>query len=170
VNGCGADIWGTVDAFHYVYRQYTGDFDAKVRIPTGPTPITNNYAKAGLMARGSLANNAANIIVTLLPIGSVESVARATDGGDSFVRERVTDASKWVRLVRQGNVFKTYYSSDGATWTTLSTDLTLTLPSTVYLGLAVSSHNTTALTGATFDNISIGAVSSSVSQMFLLDM
>jgi regulation of enolase protein 1 (concanavalin A-like superfamily) len=170
VNGAGADIWGTVDAFHYVYRQYTGDFDAKVRIPTGPTPITNNYAKAGLMARGSLANNAANIIVTLLPIGSVESVARSTDGGDSFVRERVTDASKWVRLVRQGNVFKTYYSSDGATWTALSTDLTLTLPSTVYLGLAVCSHNTTALTTATFDNISIGAVSSNVSQMFLLDM
>jgi regulation of enolase protein 1 (concanavalin A-like superfamily) len=170
VNGAGGDIWGTADAFQYVYRQYTGDFDVKARIPTGPTPLTHNYAKAGIMARGSLAENAANVIVTLLPTGNAESVYRPTDGGDSFLRERVIDASRWVRMVRQGNVFKTYYSSDGATWSALGTDLTLTLPSTLYLGMAVCSHTTAALTSATFDNISIGAVSSNVSQMFLLDM
>ena len=65
-----------------------------------------------------------------------------------------------VRLVRQGNVFSAYQSQDGSQWTLVGTD-TIAMPATVYVGLAVTSHNTAALATATFSNVVISAAISS---------
>ena len=53
----------------------------------------------------------------------------------------------WVRLVRQGDVFTGYRSQDGVTWSQVDSS-TMTLPSSVYVGLAVTSHNPSQLATA----------------------
>jgi regulation of enolase protein 1 (concanavalin A-like superfamily) len=53
----------------------------------------------------------------------------------------------WLRLTRAGNVFTGYFSIDGTNWTALGSQ-TLALPSTVYVGFAVSSHSATDLNAA----------------------
>ena len=50
------------------------------------------------------------------------------------------DAPYWVRLVRQGNSFSAYRSSNGTSWTLQGT-ITVTMNTSVFVGLAVTSHN-----------------------------
>ena len=65
------------------------------------------------------------------------------DGSRPAARAMTRSASGaapgWVRLVREGNLFTAYHSTDGTTWTLVGTD-TITMASTVYVGLAVTSH------------------------------
>jgi hypothetical protein len=58
-------------------------------------------------------------------------------------------------VVRSGNTLTGYHSSDGTTWTRVASE-TIAMPSTVYVGLAVTSHDNTALATATFDNVEVG--------------
>ena len=55
----------------------------------------------------------------------------------------------WLRLNRVGNTFTGYASYDGQTWTQLGSD-TISMPNQIYLGFAVSSHNTNQPTTAQF--------------------
>ena len=58
----------------------------------------------------------------------------------------------WIRLQRTNNEFTGYYSIDGKTWKPYTT-FTLELPSKIYLGLAVTAHNTYHFTSVRFRNI-----------------
>jgi len=60
----------------------------------------------------------------------------------------------WVRLVRSGNTFSGYFSTDGVNWTLTGTT-TLALPTTLYFGMAVASHSTTATTLAQLRNLNV---------------
>src|SRR5438876_9491419 len=63
----------------------------------------------------------------------------------------------YLRVARSGNTYSTYTSSDGVTWTYVSgTSVTLSTSGALLAGLAVTSHNTTALSTATFDTFAIG--------------
>ena len=55
-------------------------------------------------------------------------------------------------MTRVGNVFTAYHSADGNAWTQVG-NVTLTMGANVFMGLAVTSHNTGALCQGTFDNI-----------------
>src|SRR5205085_7790388 len=79
----GANIWGSSDQFRFVYKQVTGDFDVKVQI-TG-IQASDPKAKAGIMARASLAANAANAYMRLNPIDAngPRYSYRATTGGST---------------------------------------------------------------------------------------
>jgi regulation of enolase protein 1 (concanavalin A-like superfamily) len=58
----------------------------------------------------------------------------------------------WIRLKRSGNDFAGYYSTDGKTWK-IYTEFTMEIAQKIYLGLAVTSHNTKEKTSAVFRNI-----------------
>lgn len=62
----------------------------------------------------------------------------------------------WLRLTRAGTTFTAQSSPDGTTWTTYAT-FSVTMGSSVVVGLAVTSHNQNALCTATFDNVTITA-------------
>ncbi len=61
-----------------------------------------------------------------------------------------------MRLVREGDLFSAYRSTDGVTWALIGTD-TISMAATVYVGLAVTSHNTSATATATFTNVTARA-------------
>jgi beta-xylosidase len=63
----------------------------------------------------------------------------------------------WLKLVRSGNTFSGYLSTDGSTWTQVGTNQTVTMAANVYIGLAVNSATNSALATATFDNVSISS-------------
>ena len=54
-------------------------------------------------------------------------------------------APYWVKLVRSGNTFTGYRSPDGVTWTQQGTSQTFTMATTAYVGLALTSHNSSTL-------------------------
>src|SRR4029077_16255327 len=60
----------------------------------------------------------------------------------------------WVMLTRSGNTLTGYISPDGVYWTQVGNSVTITM-ATAYIGLAVSSGNTSALGSVSFDNVSV---------------
>ena len=177
LKGGGADIWGTTDAFHFVYVPWSGDgqFIAQLQNlePTHP------WAKAGLMIRAELTEGAAHATVAVAPEKGVTFLRRITAGGptrdDAYQAMRilnvggsvtfqrrsasfydaVTDGPtsgalpRWLKLVRQGNTVQAFDSPDGQNWGWVGTE-SLSLPQTVFVGLAVSSHDDSRVASAQF--------------------
>jgi hypothetical protein len=59
-----------------------------------------------------------------------------------------------VRMVRSGSTFTAYSSTDGAAWTTVGS-VSISMASSVTVGLAVTSHADGTLATAVFDNVSV---------------
>ena len=54
-----------------------------------------------------------------------------------------------------GNIFTGYASTDGVNWTQIGTTVSMSLPSTIYVGMAVSSRSTTATSTVQFRDITL---------------
>lgn len=168
VTAGGADIWGVKDEFNFVYVERNGDFDLVSRIES--LSAADLYTKAGLMAREDLTAGCRHIYFQIFPDNSPRN---KNNGGYEFQYRQVKDSlmkaiypksfestpefpvrfpNTWIRLQRLNNDFTGYYSTDGKTWKPYTT-FTLGLPSKIYLGLAVTSHNTYHTVSAKFRNI-----------------
>ena len=152
VSGAGADVWGAADSFQYVSQPVSGDFSIVARITSEQN--TAQYAKAGVMLRGSLAANAANVILDMVPGGDFEFMTRAADGAnETFLAGAHVPLPAWVRLTASGGAVTASVSPDGSLWTTLGS--TSFASSGAFAGLLVCSHTTASLNTATFDNVSV---------------
>lgn len=156
--GEGADIWGTADQFHYVYRTLTGDGSLTARVATQVN--SNAWAKAGVMIRNSLSSSDVMALMLISPSNGADFQYRSLSGGSAVMATATGGiaAPHWVRIVRTGNVLTGYRSPDGINWTAGGSFTFTTLNATLYFGLAVCSHNTGAVGGATFDNVSLSQV------------
>jgi regulation of enolase protein 1 (concanavalin A-like superfamily) len=156
IQGEGADIWSTSDAFHYAYRQISGDFQMTVRVTS--IAATHEFAKAGIMVRQSLDPNAANVFIAATPAASSWSNAGSTFqwrtalNSASSSSRTLTGPSipMCIRLVRNGNSFTGHIFVNGR-WQQQGTAATVTMTDPVYIGLAATSHAAGTLTTATFD-------------------
>jgi regulation of enolase protein 1 (concanavalin A-like superfamily) len=153
IQGAGADVWGTADALQYVYQQLTGDGTIIARV--GSVSGTAAWVKAGVMMRASLDANSAHAFMLVSLAKGVAFQRRTTTGGIStHTAGAAAGAPYWVRLDRAGDTITGSQSVDGQTWTVVGTD-TIPMGATIYVGLGVSSHTTSATATATFDNVSI---------------
>jgi glucose/arabinose dehydrogenase len=151
--GAGADIWGTADAFHYIDQPISSDAAMIVRVAS--VPNTNAWAKAGIMIRESLAPNATNAFIALTPGHGVVFQRRKTTGGTSTTTAGPgVVAPYWLKLERSGTTFNAYASPNGTSWTLVGTD-TISMATNAYVGLAVTSHNTSQRCAATFNSVSL---------------
>lgn len=152
VTGGGADIYGTSDEFRFVYKQLTGDFDVKVRVSALTYQVAGTMA--GLMARATLDADSRHVYVKTRADGTTNWAVRATTAGTTTASSSTATPfpNAWIRMARVGNTFTMYTSADGVTWTQLA-QTTQSLPTTLYVGLAVSAHQAGATTTATYDNL-----------------
>jgi hypothetical protein len=154
VSSRSGDIWGSADNFRFVYKQLTGDgsISAKLVAINGATAV---WAKAGVMIRESLAENSTYAFMFPTPdgrrafqnrfiTGSTARSAHSSPGAIGF--------PLWVKVERKGTQFTAFYSTDGKTWTRQpdnentgtdrsSNPQSITMGSTVYIGMAVASNN-----------------------------
>jgi subtilisin family serine protease/regulation of enolase protein 1 (concanavalin A-like superfamily) len=152
VQGSGANISGTVDGFRYVYKRLDGDGEIVARVSS--VQNTNGYAKGGVMIRESLAPDSRHATVDIMPLYGAEFSRRLTAAGSTTVNATAGIASPyWVKLVRRGNSFSGYIAKDGVNWTMLGAS-TISMASSVYIGLVANSHNNTLLCSASLDSVS----------------
>jgi regulation of enolase protein 1 (concanavalin A-like superfamily) len=152
INGSGADIWGTVDAFHYVYQQHSGDGTFVARVTS--IGNTNGWAKAGIMIRDSLSANAPHVMMLYAPSNNSGLIYRSTTGGDSqMITGPYPWLPFWVKIVRSGSTFTAYQSEDGTSWTQVGSVSVPAIGTNAYVGLAVTSHSDGTLCTATIDNV-----------------
>ncbi|MDH7600473.1 MAG: discoidin domain-containing protein, partial [Sedimentisphaerales bacterium] len=160
MNGKGADIWNTADEFRFVYKQLTGNGSIIARVD-GLTD-TDPWSKAGVMIRETLDAGSVWAAVFMTGNNGVRFQSRPTTGGSCTSDSSVATAEQiglrepvWVKLERIGNQFNGYYSVDGVNWTSMVWNpQTITMANQVYIGLAVTSHNTTLVAGARFSGVS----------------
>ena len=95
----GADIFGSSDQFHFVYKQLSGDGQIVARVAS--VQNTNSRAKAGVMFRDTLAAGSKEININIAPDNTSSYQYRtATNGGSALPGElppsSVAPVSSWA--------------------------------------------------------------------------
>jgi len=153
VNGSGTDIWSTGDQFQFCYQTMTGDGEIVARVAA--IENTDSNAKAGVMIRESLAANSAHALMNITPASGSQFIRRLTTGGSSsYTAGTNVTAPYWVRLVRSGTTITGSISSNGNTWVTVGS-ASITMASSVKVGLVVLSRNNPTLNTSTFTNVTV---------------
>jgi hypothetical protein len=157
VKGAGPQIFGTADAFHYVYQPLSGDGTIVARLVS--MQGGGGYASAAVMIRETLTAGSRNAKTAEWPLyGGIFFDERSAPGGNTVEPGNLTvTLPYWVKMSRSGSSFSSFASSDGVNWVQVGTTQTISMAQSVYIGLAVTSGLTTALTTATFDNVSVNS-------------
>jgi IPT/TIG domain len=155
VNGAGGGqlTGGSADAFHFVYQPLSGDGSIIARVVT----LTSG-AQAGVMVRQTLDPGSITANVTEWS-PYVYFDTRTTAGAGLSWAGDTSGATPpyWLQLARSGSTFTTYIAPDGVNWTQVGSSETISMTQDVYVGLAVTSGNTSSLATATFDNVSVNS-------------
>jgi hypothetical protein len=160
MSAAGVDIWGTADEFRYAYKQLAGAGSIVAQVLS--VQNTDPWAKAGVMIRESLDPGSKFAFVCITPGNGCRFQGRLATGIDATsdtsvvtTEQTAITAPYWVRLDRDaaGN-FNGYYSSDGVTWQAMSWNpQSITMPPTVYIGLALTSHSSGVTCVAGFSDV-----------------
>ena len=155
IAGSGSDIGGTADQFHFVWQPLTGDggISAHVLAQTN----TNSRARAGVMLRQSTDPSAPFYALVVTPQQGIFVLDRTSHGGGVHTLLNLAGtAPAYLQVLRSGNTFTAYTSSDGSTWTPIPGSSVVLSPTGTWLaGMAVTSHTTSKVNTATFDTVSI---------------
>ncbi|NOR67231.1 MAG: hypothetical protein GQ528_07740, partial [Woeseiaceae bacterium] len=158
IAGAGADIWGSADQFHFVYRELTGDATMIARVVDNGSG-SNEWAKGGVMIRQSIAAGSTHRYMPITAGGgngaSFQGRPVADAGSNNSDSSEVVAPPYWVKLERVGNDFSGSISADGVTWTQVGGAETLEMADPVLIGLAVTSHAAGEVRTFTFDNVDI---------------
>ena len=114
VQGSGADIIGAADAFRFVYRTMAGNGEIVARVTSLAAP--QGWTKAGVMMRKTLTAGSEHATLVVSASNGSTFQRRSTSGGNTTNTDGPGSVPLWVRLVRSGNTFTAYRSTDGVAW------------------------------------------------------
>ncbi|MBD3268212.1 DUF1080 domain-containing protein [bacterium] len=156
VEGSGEDVWNQADAFHFVYKEWYGDFDlmADVLIEGGlPEQL---WIKGMLLARNTLAPGSVHVGTRVRRDGQYSLQWRIEENGEC--NSTLDDGSRILnqnpgrhRLERVGDTFNCYYLNDGEWILVDSVEVFMEDP--IYVGLGVTSHDVAEIATGTFHNV-----------------
>jgi Tol biopolymer transport system component len=157
ITGGGANIWGTVDAFHYVWKKVSGNvaLSADVRF-IGSGAVA--HRKAVLMIRQGLEADSAYADLALHGDGLTSLQFRPTGGAitQEVKQDAKSDLSAPVRLriERRGDRFTMFAGKPGELLVATG-PATVAMKDPVYIGLGVCAHDASVLETAVFSNVSM---------------
>jgi regulation of enolase protein 1 (concanavalin A-like superfamily) len=153
VTAAGADFGGSLDQGSFSYQTISGNFDIAARV--AGLSLADIFAKAGLMARESLSVNsrfAASFTTPAINGSFFEWRDPASSAAATSGNVPANYPNTWLRLRRAANTFTGYGSYDGQVWTQLGS-ATISMPSQIYFGFAVSSRSSSNVVTAQFRDI-----------------
>lgn len=149
VSGSGADIWGTSDAFHFLYQVHRNNQRIVARVDGEQD--TNPFAKAGVMLRRGIDASSPHVVLDVRPNGAVEFMTRDSTGSTSYLGGTTRAFPVWLKLERTGSSVGAFSSADGMAWTKIgSVDVTGDFR---YYGVAVTSHDTSMVNTASIGTL-----------------
>jgi RHS repeat-associated protein len=158
LNGAGGGAGSTADQVHFVYQSLLGDGSIIARVSNFQGP---SNAQIGVMIRESLNAGATDAFLYFQPNIADLQHRQTTGASPSYIPTGFAASFPvWLRLDRSGSTFTGYISVDGVYWTPMNSTASITMSSSAYIGLAVSSLSTSTLVTATFDNVSVNSTTS----------
>ncbi len=170
VLGSGSDIWDAADNFFFVYKEVEGSFimTADVawgdqEIPGGGPVDGNEWKKMGLMAREDAESNGSRHAFALLRrdlLGVLDYRAEA-DAASLDVSQiaKAAGQTDTIQLVRSGDTFSMFRGTETGEFVSLGSTTIVDMADTLFVGLAVTAHDTANLERAFFSNVTIEAIS-----------
>lgn len=116
----------------------------KMKMDTLIVPSTTNFARAGLMMRESTATGAKYAMMSVREYNGnfyMQYISRSADNTKLSVgaTSGIITFPIYIKLVREGNNFASYYSSDDIIWTEIYSH-SLSLNSSLIAGVAITSQ------------------------------
>ncbi len=158
VNGAGTDLWGTADAFHFVYRSLTGNGTVVARLASVTKPADSAWAMGAIMMRDGIGANARHVAMMVTTDAKAKFRRRTMLGGTTLSdgpSAATTSTPRWLKLTRVGDVFTAYISTNGTNWTPVGPPQTLALPATLQVGLLTLRSGGTGTAQAVFTNVRV---------------
>ena len=154
ITASGANIWGTQDAFHYVWTQRSGDLHIAADIAWEGHGV-DPHRKAGLMIRQNRTPGSPYADVMVHGDGMVSLQYRAEQDGPTHQIISATSHPRRVQLEREGDFV--YFSVAGADGRLRHAggSYRIAFQAPYLVGLAVSAHNDAVTETATFSNVEI---------------
>jgi hypothetical protein len=151
----------TSDQFNFASESVTGDGSVSAQL----VGLTNadgaaGTPQAGVMYRAGMNNGDPFAAMVQTDGSNLTFEYRTTVGGavTATTLGSVPVGAEYLEVVRSGNNFSGFYSSDGITWTQLGSTVAIAaMPTTANVGLAASAGFNSQLTTATFSNVNIPA-------------
>jgi Tol biopolymer transport system component len=156
IEAAGANLWSTVDAFHFVWKKMSGDVsltaDIEFPITAGnPSP----HRKAVLMFRQTLDANGVYADATQHGSGMTALQYRRAVGATTQDIELNIAPPKRLRLEKRGDTFTMFLSMGSEPLHQVGASIKLHLDGPFYVGLGVCSHNERVVEKATFSNVEL---------------
>ena len=154
ITGGGENMWATTDAFHFVWKQVSGDVSlaADVRWPdTGG----NAHRKAVLIVRQSLDADSAYADAALHGDGLTSLQYREVRGGPTREIQSNVAAPQRIRIEREGDTVSMAVARPGEALQPAGGSFRLKLSDPFFVGLAVCAHDNKVVEKASFSNVEI---------------
>lgn len=163
VEGAGDVSSGIKDSLRLTSIPVCGDFELVARVASIGGYLKSGYVRVGLEVRGGTDDNAPYVMLAATPSKGLVYYIRNYEGSSHSAS---TIASTlpipvWLKLVRTGDAFYGYTSTDGATWTQVWTNSVM-MGTEAVAGLAVNAYDNKGLCKAEFDNVSIRRIAPAV--------
>jgi dipeptidyl aminopeptidase/acylaminoacyl peptidase len=155
VTASGENVWGTADAFHYVWKKVSGDVSISADIAFA-TKGGEEHKKAMLMFRQSLDADSAYADVAAHVSGLTSLQSREAKGSATHeVQANVSAVPKHLQLIKRGNYVYLALAGEGEELHFAGPAMKVELPDPFYVGIGVSAHNKDNIETATFGNLTI---------------
>ncbi|HEY1986691.1 MAG TPA: hypothetical protein VGG85_14845 [Terracidiphilus sp.] len=156
IDSAGANLWGTADGFHFVWKKISGDaaLTADVSFPDTPANASP-HRKALLMFRQTLDEDGVYADAALH--GSAETALqyRQTRGATTQDIAFNIGAPKTLRLEKRGDTITLFLSMHGEPLHQAGASIHLHLEGAFYAGIGVCAHNKDAVERASFANVEL---------------
>jgi regulation of enolase protein 1 (concanavalin A-like superfamily) len=159
ITGGGGNIWGTNDAFHFVWKQMSGDFTLTANVRFNGTN-GNPHRKACLLVRQSLAPGSTYADVAVHGEGLTSIQYRSGENDLTHEIRSVVSAPTRVRLEKRGDYFSIWVAAPGEALKLDGGYLRVPTKGNVYVGLGVCAHDNQAISQAVFSNVELTPVAS----------
>jgi hypothetical protein len=154
ITGGGANIWGTSDAFYFVWKKVSGDITLTADVQFVGASAAQ-HRKAVLMIRQGLDPDSAYADAVSHGNGLTSLQFRGAKGEQTYQVFTQVDEPARVRIVRQGSRYTMYSGKPGEELKPSGPVEYVGLKDPVYVGLGVCSHVATTVETAVFSNVKI---------------
>ncbi len=154
ITGGGENVWGTADAFYFVWKKSSGDMTLSADVQWVGTSNAQ-HRKAFLMVRQSLDPASAYADAVSHGNGLTSLQFRGAANEQTYQVFTQIEGVVRLRIVRQGSRFTMYAGKPNEELKPVGPVEYISLKDPVYVGVGVCSHVPTALETAIFSNVKL---------------
>jgi hypothetical protein len=156
VTGSGENMWAAKDAFHFVWKQVSGDFALMADVAFTGTG-KEAHRKACLLIRQGLDADASYVDTALHGDGLTSLQFRDAKGAATHEVQANVTAPKRLRIEKRGQYVRMYLAAAGEEPQFSGAAVRVALEGPVYVGLGVCAHNKGVTETAVFSNVQLDA-------------